>query len=72
MQVFQLVDEHATSTPVGSANEDSNSEISRDTQGSMAEQGYCATVGLRGVAHGDGNDEPSYDTLCHQNTNYLH
>jgi hypothetical protein len=61
MQVFQLVDEHATAAPGGSTNVDGDSGISHDTQGSAAEHEYCTTAGLRGDAHGDGNGEPSND-----------
>jgi hypothetical protein len=40
MQVFQFVDEHTTAAPIGDANEDGDSGISHDAEGSAAEHEY--------------------------------
>jgi hypothetical protein len=50
MQVFQLVDEHTMAAPIGGANEDDDSKISRDVEGSAAEHEYYATARLMEMA----------------------
>jgi hypothetical protein len=62
MQIFQLVNKHATAAPVCDVNEDGNGGINRNTQGSVEEQKYHVMIGLGGAAHGDGNGEPSSST----------
>jgi hypothetical protein len=55
-------DGHAMAAPVGGTNEDGDGGSSRSAWGSTAEYEDCAMAGLRGVAHGDGDGEPSRDT----------
>jgi hypothetical protein len=59
MQVLMSIDEDAMVVPVGNANEDGNDGVSRGALGLAVEHEYCATVGLRGAAHGDGDGEPN-------------
>jgi hypothetical protein len=61
MPVFVSTGVCAMATSVGGAHRDGDGGSSHGVLGSAVICEDCATIGLGGTAHGDGNDEPNSD-----------